>query len=679
MGDLEASTTSDAPVNRVDNMEVSMIEDDDEVNLENMPSLSSYVAGWRFWWQFALFPAAFLIANAIAFVSLVSFDRYEFENRMIRRGRSDVMLSMFRTNSIMTAIILLVDTLLLYKAAVYMEKEISALDTEEDNGVTSILEGTGSAQQQGLEESLRHVHAKVSRKFEKFLGQTRRPRVTIFVSLLYVAAVLSCAGSLASFGVRVFASTSSADEHCSTASRRAKQESKAEPIKGLPDGLQSWAQGIVSHGVTESPADFIHLGDGRNFFSGHESENLTEYYYFGHSFGFPISNRILVSTTKDGSLERHLEIFNPRSLTVVNGDSTAPISFCGTYMKPIDIREIQRMHYGRVGSRAFCVSASDDLSRGVPNCTLGGENRDLRTWEIVLEAAMAYDGAFWYVAHWNHQKSNRFWRYHHWEDSRERIMEYYKVDPATMKRESVVNVTTEYREGDSPIIDDFPSSGACMRWFSGITSVIVAVVVFPSTYWLWKVKQLSAGVAPAVIGIVYIVNAFNEDFGYGLCSLAVLATTVCLLGRLPSWIDREAVVWAHYSVINFFLCLSFNDIYPGFLVFVGLVVGIILNHPVLQLGGWIGGTVFALRAIHEVYYGWGGVSEVIFTFPLAIIGGCGMVNAGKTLKKYRAYINYYTRRMWYAMHSAVGDRSNRRNTPNDSRAGGADLTRSLLE
>lgn len=118
-----------------------------EITDEDVPPLSSYVAGWRFWWKFAMWPGAFLLLNTVVFTTLVSFDEWE-----VVYDRSDVRLKIFKTNSAVVAVMLLIDTVVLFRAAIFLEKQVVALDA--DGEMTD--ESSSSSN---------HVHAQVSRRW----------------------------------------------------------------------------------------------------------------------------------------------------------------------------------------------------------------------------------------------------------------------------------------------------------------------------------------------------------------------------------------------------------------------------------------------------------------------------------------------------------------------------------
>jgi len=136
-------------------------------------------------------------------------------------------------------------------------------------------------------------------------------------------------------------------------------------------------------------------------------------------------------------------------------------------------------------------------------------------------------------------------------------------------------------------------------------------------------------------------------------------------------------VWAHYSTIAFFTFLDLNrNDFPGMIVLC-IIVGILLNHPVLQLAGWIGGATAVFVGIFSFFLG-GGDIEDLLEVPLSIIIGCGLVSAGYTLTKYRAYILFYLRRLWRAMDAVRGN-TGRRTSGRIVQESRDDMTRGLLE
>jgi hypothetical protein len=104
-----------------------------------------------------MWPIAFLVVNVISFSTLLVFDQTEYSfNAPEPERRAAQRIAMFQTNSATSAIILLTDLAILLKAAIYMEKEMVALNAvEEDTSAAG--------------HHTKHLHAQVSRKMDYFL------------------------------------------------------------------------------------------------------------------------------------------------------------------------------------------------------------------------------------------------------------------------------------------------------------------------------------------------------------------------------------------------------------------------------------------------------------------------------------------------------------------------------
>ncbi len=82
------------------------------------------------------------------------------------------------------------------------------------------------------------------------------------------------------------------------------------------------------------------------------------------------------------------------------------------------------------------------------------------------------------------------------------------------------------------------------------------------------------------------------------------------------------------------------------------IVGVLLNHPVLQLMGWIGGTAFVCFGL-LFFLGYGSDNELWIMVPAGLVIGCGLVTLGHALTKYRAYVVYYAKKLWRATANAA--------------------------
>jgi hypothetical protein len=106
------------------------------------------------------------------------------------------------------------------------------------------------------------------------------------------------------------------------------------------------------------------------------------------------------------------------------------------------------------------------------------------------------------------------------------------------------------------------------------------------------------------------------------------------------------LLWGMYSVIVMQLVLAIQFQVMGT---IGLGMGLALDHPVLQLGGWIGGP-FAVFLL--LFYSitdsidW---LELVAFIPLSVLIACGMVTAGNQLTRYRPFLLFYLRRLWRSL------------------------------
>jgi hypothetical protein len=138
----------------------------DEEDLQ-LPPLSSYVNGWRFWWRFAQVPILFVMVNMIVMVSLED-KQNRFGGPRARHNNNynmaqeegiyqnndpteDPAFARMRYNSIVLGILFLVDTAVLFRVALFMEKSAHTLRRQESNDAVE------------APYSLTHVHAKASK------------------------------------------------------------------------------------------------------------------------------------------------------------------------------------------------------------------------------------------------------------------------------------------------------------------------------------------------------------------------------------------------------------------------------------------------------------------------------------------------------------------------------------
>ena len=134
-----------------------------------------------------------------------------------------------------------------------------------------------------------------------------------------------------------------------------------------------------------------------------------------------------------------------------------------------------------------------------------------------------------------------------------------------------------------------------------------------------------------------------------------------------------------YSLFLFFLFEQGFE--PGLAMICCLVIGVILNHPILQIAGYVVAPASIIFALIETYVHYIPFIEAFATIvPLTVLVGCGMVSAGQTLRKYRAYINFYARRLWTGITTAMRESISTGRSTSSGGDGEAneDLTRRLI-
>jgi len=121
------------------------------------------------------------------------------------------------------------------------------------------------------------------------------------------------------------------------------------------------------------------------------------------------------------------------------------------------------------------------------------------------------------------------------------------------------------------------------------------VVPLGCTVWLIFRKGIPSGITPLVFNSTLLLSDIRYDSNIVLMTIVaiVLHTIIRCDGAsrtctLQSWINREMCIWSLYSYLTAILCLNFDSferhIIP--LLYISLT-GIILEHPLLILGGYI--------------------------------------------------------------------------------------------
>jgi hypothetical protein len=180
----------------------------------------------------------------------------------------------------------------------------------------------------------------------------------------------------------------------------------------------------------------------------------------------------------------------------------------------------------------------------------------------------------------------------------------------------------------------------------------------PAAYWLVRIRGVAVGIVPAC-GVLAVILAFiSSKLAMALCIAAAAGAFFTLQGcgvpLLALW-GFEELVWLLYSSIV--AAAIFGTRYPEEMAPIALVgcvlAGTILGHPTLYLAGWIGGFGCVIAGLFFLFVHNHDWMLAFMLLVWGIVGGAGCVTIGKLAIKYRAYINYYTRRAFKAANTRM--------------------------
>ena len=266
--------------------------------------------------------------------------------------------------------------------------------------------------------------------------------------------------------------------------------------------------------------------------------------------------------------------------------------------------------------------------------------------DFVAESAAASDGALWLLMekYYSTPVSN-----HHrnsWSHHETHVKEYYTIDPARMQLVSVTNTSETHNDFMAE-----SNSKRCRFWSRWLPRAVAAVVLIAASLWLYKVRHnMSAGIAPGGMAVVLVLEAIHDDLALALSFLAVGSAAMALVAgsALPKGFRREGLVWAMYTTFSYIVFCSIDSgaIVQLVVTLVMLVmVGVLLNHPVLEIMGWVGGIGAVCLGIFSLFV-YSNLEHSLLMIFLGILVGCGSVTVGYNLTKYRSYIVFYLKRFW---------------------------------
>lgn len=705
----DESTTSrmtQLDIEHVDETEPA-IDEYDDTDLEDLPPLSTYLAGWKFWFQFALWPFVFLLLNGVVVSTLIAFDEYEFVygkrsshryyDIISNEERSNqIPYEMMKYNRTIIAVLLFIDALIIYRAVLFLDRKIRELDMIGDvNHDDDINQFTTPAASPTLKPN---VHAQVSRKLDVILGRHPQSRISIFVSILWLLFVGCGTVGLVSVADLLFAvspkgkkvcigkhhnpSTSNSsqsydnndDFNGSNANNNENtypdemnyNDKKHNPIKGIPDELQEWAH--TRHDMYSHISNVVHLTNGMNYFTAaNPLENITKNEWM-FLYGTPFFSQ-LVSTSVSGNITFYRNVVEPSTFTSIAGDNLLNSSgFCCIYRAIVEQPHSDNddfAFYPSSDMSILCTKSTDTVIDGVfPNTTLlkSPSNKDRVQASFESASIKSFNEQIYIqVVSSTYNIQNGMFK---------SLMTFYTVsyDATTLTLNQIAETSDssqeEFENGPFFIGPGSP----CYKWTRNIDVAVFLITLGAASMWLTKIKNLSVGIVPGVVAVSITLSRINHGLSLAVSSLSAVALFFGLLGCVNIPLRREKVIWALYTLLFCVAGLIFTGrffyYYDSFYNFeralvtiaIASLIGFVLNHPVLYLFGWIGGIWAISCGIFLLFtppYGGPNYHTGIFAIGLGIVVGSGCATIGFNLTKYRAHVVYYSKRAWFAMNAAI--------------------------
>jgi hypothetical protein len=690
----------------------------DEEDL-HLPPLSSYVNGWRFWWRFAQVPILFLIVNVIVMVSLEDKQNrfggprsrhnnnyYEMAQETESYGNNDALVdpnfAKLRYKSIVLGILFLVDTAVLFRVALFMEKSVQALRRQESHDA---VEAT---------YSLTHVHAKASKMMDHFLsrGRSKLPEVSVFINILYLMTGFCLVATAVSLSLYWFLHTSKADSVCNSYHETSTEVDLT--IKGVPDELQSWASlngdEFMYDAGGSSSGTYVHMVNGMTYFAAsnqtEDKLNPNEDMYYGYG------TQVLFTAGPDGTLQSYPQITVPEQFTNMAGPSEqASEGFCCLYRNKTVI--VQDWGSVEREQKLLCIFAGDDdddssptLSSNLKESDKKGQlPKEMKTLSFpfqeegngsrnkIFQKSLSglnirpYDGLVYLRVRWYVYNTRT-------GGSESEQMEIYSLKPQALPLNWTFVGTATMQQNyyyDYIYDSDGRQKSPCFVKIKTVGTVVGVPLLFLTAYGLLIWRDIPAGMACFCVGVLAILSSVSEELAVGVGALTsvVGATILSLCGTTsrvwPSWVSRDMVLWGIYATMAM-LALASRDFWccwkwPAGRLCLVAVTGFVLDHPVLDMMGWMGATMtlyslfLAIRGpttnYRDVYYSDGRNIESSL-WPAVLLGlllTFGLFSLSFSLQKCRPYLVAYWRRFRRILHLAS------RNTPSSqSQAGQSNIT-----
>jgi hypothetical protein len=628
---------------------------------DHVPAFS-FCSNWRFWWEFVKLPTLFVAVNVIAISSLLfpndrsnSYGNYIMPDD--KDGDSnDAIFATMRRNAIVWGVLFFCDTIVLFRAALSMEQQVTSMRRREQESASA---SSSSPRESEASWAWTNVHAKVSKRVDVFLNHQSHhplPEVTLFVNGIFLLTGLSFVATIVCISMYGFLHTSKAASLCLRVDkRRHSAYSLISQDTRIPADLREWASaGDRGSSITGGGGRYIHMVDGTTYFQGlndtARAQNKDEEQ--------DRSNPILYSVGPGGHLQSYPQISIPQLFTnLVGASDEASQVFCCTFENETKLLFPQGKIRTVFIPSILCRGGGGGREGWTPSTSLVPE---LKTIGVVTEhdivrqfrrqfceglSLLAHDGILFLRLQCYFRRSGV------------EQLEILTLNPQTMNLTSIAKTHVD----DIDMYGHLDYGSPCSRWIQNLSVGVSVPLLLLTAYWLVKLRDIPAGMTPCCFGVFIVASWIALDWVIILGRLLSVGATIALLGhgRLPHWVSRDIVVWGLYTtlVVSAVASLEFWCCWrmPVVTLCLAAVIGVILNHPVLQIMGGVGAVVTLLLLVLAVFLtpgdGFG-----IFTHgyqsgrtfwndvPLGLVISSGLFSLSFSIQKHRSYLVAYWRR-----------------------------------
>jgi hypothetical protein len=648
--------------------------DDSEVH---PPLWSSFIATTQFGWRNFKVPFLFVLINIFAISSLLS-ENASYYPTEIREDTTttpsnntlDPAFVQMRHNSTLLGILFLCNTAVLFRGTLSIEQQVDSMrrrqrqrrqqesssSNENDNADTNNASTLDSSSEE--DDDLTHVHARISQTIDLFLCRGRAsqlPDVSFLVNMLFLMTAWSLVGTAVSFSVSAFLYSSQASSVCTTY----QAPTDLDAVKGVPVSLHQWVLGHTN-GEDETQifgSSYVHLKHtGMTYFAGtnrtrweekdnnnnkkmmmtwgNNNNNNDDEDYSWNIYRRGALGKELFSAGPDGALMSYPEIRNPHYFTklaeVVGGGSKEPSQksevFCCIYISKAitDKKKSWRWMMWGGWPSVLCMGGgewTDEDDKQKKELRTIGLSIDVREGRFLEDYALrGYEGTLWIRAQWLLTRVGGG-----------RLVELYKLDPHNMNLTVVPSTCPEGAGGDY-------GATPCLDWINAVQCIVGVPLLLLMAYWQLRFRDIPAGMASLCLGpLAVMMRYLNAEWTAAFGVLASVSATISLFHELPPWMSRDMVHWGMYtSLAVLVVTLNNNDGEQYSILLLCVIIGVVLNHPVLQIMGWLFGVITLFFSLLD----WD-VTGIL----VALVVSCGFLRLGVSLDKHRPYLMYYSRRL----------------------------------